>query len=219
MHSRSPRRLKATSIRELIVGRHPFLPKILDGVAKNFRFNHGLRGYYGLGSAHQGAAVSSAPCLLQSGRVLSAVQVGSSHETPTKRKKDLLLKFFGSFRVFRGQKKRRGSAAPQNTCVIRVIRGGLSEDNNKWPLLLLWGKGINDFFGSGSLDNVRPITGSSFNSSLGNRRSSRLPIFAKFLKSRIAAERIEHWIEAEQRRSEWNICSQRPLVRYREQFL
>ena len=83
----------------------------------------------------------------------------TKHTDETKRRP--ASEIFGSFRVFRGQKKRRGSAAPQNTCVIRVIRGGLSEDNNKWPLLLLWGKGINDFFGSGSLGNVRPITGAA----------------------------------------------------------
>jgi len=47
-------------------------------------------------------------------------------------------------------------------------------------------------------------------------KRSRLLIFAKFLKSRITAERVEHWIETEQRRSERYVCGQRAPVGYRE---
>ncbi len=41
--------------------------------------------------------------------------------------------------------------------------------------------------------------------------------FAEFLKARISPERIEHWIELKQRRSERT--RQSACVRYREQFL
>ena len=38
----------------------------------------------------------------------------------------------------------------------------------------------------------------------------------KFLEARIISERIEHWIEPEQRRSERHALSQCAIVRYRE---
>jgi len=41
----------------------------------------------------------------------------------------------------------------------------------------------------------------------------------EFLETRIIPERVEHRIEAEERRSEWHVLSQRAIVRYREQFL
>jgi hypothetical protein len=41
----------------------------------------------------------------------------------------------------------------------------------------------------------------------------------KLLKARVAAQRIEHRIEPEQRRSERHGFSQRAIARYREQFL
>jgi hypothetical protein len=37
--------------------------------------------------------------------------------------------------------------------------------------------------------------------SVKNRLDSRLLVFAKFLEARVAAQRIEHWIEPQQRRS------------------
>src|SRR5262249_23659517 len=41
----------------------------------------------------------------------------------------------------------------------------------------------------------------------------------QFLKARILAEWLKHWIEAEQRRSERRICGQRGFVRDRKQLL
>jgi hypothetical protein len=41
----------------------------------------------------------------------------------------------------------------------------------------------------------------------------------KLLKARVAAQRIEHWIEPEQRRSERDGFSQRAGARDGEQFL
>jgi hypothetical protein len=38
----------------------------------------------------------------------------------------------------------------------------------------------------------------------------------KFLETRIVPERIEHWIEPEQCRSERHVCNQWASVRYRE---
>src|SRR5436190_7853283 len=48
---------------------------------------------------------------------------------------------------------------------------------------------------------------------------SRLLVFAKFLEARIIAERIEHRIEPEQRRSERHARSECATGRDREQFL
>ena len=44
-------------------------------------------------------------------------------------------------------------------------------------------------------------------------------VFAEFLEARIISERIEHWIEPEQRGSERHTFSQRAEARQREQFL
>jgi hypothetical protein len=156
---RSPQRLKATSNGKLIVGRHTFLPKILDGVAKN------VWGVAFLTSDYE-RRIGDQPLMNTNQRRLSS-------------SRDELPRF----------------------AFIRVRLGN----------------GINDFLlkapGAGQRT---PEHGSSFSSPLGNRRSSRLLIFAKFLKARIAAERVEHWIETEQRRSERYVCSQRAPVWYRK---
>ena len=49
-------------------------------------------------------------------------------------------------------------------------------------------------------------------------RSSLWFLFAEFLEARIIPERIEHWIEPEQRWSEWYVLRQLARVRYRKQF-
>jgi hypothetical protein len=54
---------------------------------------------------------------------------------------------------------------------------------------------------------------------LGSGAYSVLVFLAEFLETRIIAERIEHWIEPEKRRSERYIRRKRAYVRYREQFL
>jgi hypothetical protein len=48
---------------------------------------------------------------------------------------------------------------------------------------------------------------------------SRPLLFAEFLEARIVPERIEHWIEPEQRGSERYTLSQRAEARQSEQFL
>jgi hypothetical protein len=54
---------------------------------------------------------------------------------------------------------------------------------------------------------------------LGSGAYSVLVFLAEFLETRIIAERIEHWIEPEKRRSERYVRRKRAYVRYREQFL
>jgi hypothetical protein len=49
--------------------------------------------------------------------------------------------------------------------------------------------------------------------------TSRLLFFAQLLETRIIPERIEHWIEPEQRRSKQHAVSEWARMRYREQFL
>jgi hypothetical protein len=59
------------------------------------------------------------------------------------------------------------------------------------------------------------------------RRSGRSTLFRifrrgrgdEFLEARIVPERIEHWIEPEQRSRQRHVFSQWALVGYREQFL
>src|SRR5438132_920653 len=52
---------------------------------------------------------------------------------------------------------------------------------------------------------------------LAPRRSSLWLLFAEFLEAGIIPERIEHWIEPEQRGSERTLpAAQRTFVRYRE---
>src|SRR5438477_11476598 len=58
-----------------------------------------------------------------------------------------------------------------------------------------------------------PLTTTTWADSFGRGRSDQL------LEARIIAERIEHWIEPEQRRGEWDVlCAQRATVGQREQF-
>src|SRR5438132_6783263 len=49
-----------------------------------------------------------------------------------------------------------------------------------------------------------------------NCRSSLWFLFAEFLEPRIVPERIEHWIEPEERGSERRVGSQWAIIRYRE---
>jgi hypothetical protein len=110
--------------------------KFWTALQKKFEFLN--RGFAPVRVAHQGAAVFRPPRFSQSGRVVSTVQVRSAHETHRRNEKKSTSEIFRvPSRLSWAEKKRRSSTALQNACVIRVIRGGLSEDNNKWPLLLL----------------------------------------------------------------------------------